>query len=59
MKVNLISSTQSFIEGIDSPEDLISYVARVSNPSNQLNKETSPRLLKYLINSLYYICIIF
>jgi thymidylate synthase (FAD) len=54
MKVNLISSTQSFIEGIDSPEDLISYVARVSNPSNQLNKETSPRLLKYLIKHKHW-----
>jgi thymidylate synthase (FAD) len=54
MQVDLISSTQSFIEGINSPEDLISYVARVSNPSNQLNTETAPRLLKYLIKHKHW-----
>jgi thymidylate synthase (FAD) len=30
-------------------EDLISYMARVSNPSNQTNTETSAKLIKYLI----------
>ncbi len=30
-------------------EDLISYMARVSNPSNQTNTQTSARLIKYLI----------
>jgi thymidylate synthase (FAD) len=54
MQVDLISSTQSFIEGIISPEDLISYVARVSNPSNQLNTETASRLLKYLIKHKHW-----
>lgn len=38
--------------GVDgkSPEDLIAYVARVSNPDNQDKKETYPKLIKYLIN---------
>jgi len=54
MQVDLISATQSFIEGINSPEDLISYIARVSNPSNQLNTETAPRLLKYLIKHKHW-----
>ena len=31
-------------------EELISYMARVSNPSNQTNTETSAKLIKYLIN---------
>jgi len=32
-----------------SPEDFISYVARVSNPDNQANTDTAPRLLAYLL----------
>ena len=31
-------------------EDLIAYMARVSNPANQHNTETSAKLIKYLIN---------
>lgn len=31
-------------------EELISYMARVSNPSNQSNTETSAKLIKYLID---------
>jgi thymidylate synthase (FAD) len=30
-------------------EQVVSYCARVSNPSNQHNTETAPRLLRYLI----------
>lgn len=30
------------------PDDIIAYTARVSNPSNQHNHETAPRLLRYL-----------
>lgn len=29
-------------------DELIAYVARVSNPSNQMNRETAPKLLRYL-----------
>lgn len=53
-KVKLISITQPKIEGISSAEELISYCARVSNPSNQLNTETAPKLLKYLINHKHF-----
>lgn len=35
-------------------EDLISYMARVSNPSNQSNTETSAKLIKYLINHQHW-----
>jgi len=52
MKVKLVSYSQpdeNFeAEGIDDVQDLIAYAARVSNPSNQLNTETSTRLLNYL-----------
>lgn len=52
--IKLISITQPNIEGLKTAEDLISYCARVSNPSNQLNTETAPRLLKYLITHKHW-----
>lgn len=54
MKVKLVSITKPEIEGIDSAEDLIAYCARVSNPSNQMNTETAPRLLSYLIKHKHW-----
>jgi thymidylate synthase (FAD) len=54
MKTKLISITKPCIEGIDTAEDLISYCARVSNPENQFNTETAPRLLKYLIQHKHW-----
>lgn len=35
-------------------EELISYMARVSNPSNQKNTETSAKLIKYLIDHQHW-----
>lgn len=52
--IKLISITQPNIEGLKTAEDLISYCARVSNPSNQLNIETAPKLLKYLITHKHW-----
>ena len=52
MKVKLASYTTPCIEelGEDSNVlDLIAYCARVSNPSNQLNTETSDKLINYLV----------
>ena len=53
MKVTLISTTKpdpSLQEqGIRTAEDLIVYCARVSNPDNQLNVSTGPKLLRYCI----------
>jgi len=50
MKVKLVSYSQPAgeIEGLENVQDLIAYAARVSNPSNQLNTETSTKLLNYL-----------
>ena len=49
MNVDLISITKPEIKGIKNPEDLVAFCARVSNPSNQMNIETAPKLLKFLI----------
>ena len=35
-------------------EEFICYTARVSNPSNQMNTETAPKLLKYLIRNRHW-----
>lgn len=41
-------------EGLENVQDLISFCARVSNPSNQLNTETAEKLIKYLINHQHW-----
>ena len=48
MKVTLISKTVSCIEDINTLGGLIAYTARVSNPTNQMNTQTAPKLLAYL-----------
>jgi thymidylate synthase (FAD) len=54
--VKLVSITQPVLEDLSgfSPEEVIVYIARVSNPSNQLNRETVPRLLSYLIKHKHW-----
>lgn len=58
MKVYLISSSEPTEElkalGIDDVQELIAYCARVSNPANQLNTETSEKLIRYLINNKHW-----
>jgi thymidylate synthase (FAD) len=54
MKVEFVSKTVPFIEGVESADELIAYCARVSNPGNQHNSDTAPRLLKYLINNKHW-----
>ena len=49
MDVKLIAVTKPLVEGINTADELISYCARVSNPANQLNVETAPRLLRYCV----------
>ena len=55
--VKLISYSQlphdSDLE-LATAQDLISYCARVSNPANQMNVETSERLIKYLITHKHW-----
>ena len=37
-----------------TPEEFIAYAARVSNPKNQLNTATAPKLLKFLLDNSHY-----
>tara|TARA_B100000989_G_scaffold285359_1_gene252990 strand:+ start:235 stop:906 length:672 start_codon:yes stop_codon:yes gene_type:complete len=61
MTVKLISYSKPSedLEQLDSEslfdcQDLIAFCARVSNPSNQMNKETSEKLIKYLIKHQHW-----
>ena len=54
-EVKLISySTAPEGTGLDNCQELIAYCARVSNPSNQMNSETSEKLIKYLIKHAHW-----
>lgn len=52
MKVKLISyskpSREMYDEGLTDAQELVAFCARVSNPSNQFNTETSEKLIRYL-----------
>jgi len=58
MKIQLVSysqPTQEFADlGVADAQELIAYCARVSNPANQLNTETSERLIKYLVRHQHW-----
>ena len=58
MKVKLISYSQPseevLEEGLEDAQDLVAFCARVSNPSNQMNTETSEKLIKYLIKHKHW-----
>lgn len=58
MKVNLISYSQPSEElqaqGIVDAQELVAYCARVSNPANQTNTETSEKLIRYLIKHAHW-----
>lgn len=45
--VKAVGITQPLVEGIETPQQLIAYTARVSNKKNQLNTDTHEKLLKY------------
>jgi thymidylate synthase (FAD) len=46
--------TATLVHATDDGEELIAYMARVSNPSNQHNPETAPKLLRYLIRHRHW-----
>lgn len=54
MKVKLSAVTQPLVKGVNTPEEFIVYFARVSSPNNQLNMDTAPRLIKYLIKNKHW-----
>ena len=54
MNVSLVSVTKPEVKAIKNAEDLVAFCARVSNPSNQMNLETAPKLLKFLIKHKHW-----
>ena len=58
MQVKLISYSQPTEEfctlGIDDAQELVAYCARVSNPANQFNSDTSERLINYLVQHQHW-----
>jgi thymidylate synthase (FAD) len=55
MQTQLVSVTKSLLtEKNLTPEELIIYIARVSNPANQLNSETADKLVSYLIKNKHW-----
>jgi len=59
VEVKLISYSQPSVDlqssmGEMNLQDLVSYTARVSNPSNQMNKETNEKLIHYLLNHAHW-----
>lgn len=53
-KVRVIGVTQPVVDFIPDSEGIISYSARVSNPSNQDSFETAGRLLKYCLKNKHF-----
>jgi len=49
--VQLISYSQPDSYFVENTTELVAFCARVSNPSNQMNKETSEKLIQYLIKN--------
>jgi|TARA_B000000557_G_C20783883_1_gene447757 thymidylate synthase (FAD) len=58
MKIRLVSYSKPTIEfekeGIKDLQELVAFCARVSNPSNQNNQETSKKLINYLIKNKHW-----
>jgi thymidylate synthase (FAD) len=58
MKVRMISyskpSREMYDEGLMDVQELVAFCARVSNPSNQFNTDTSEKLIKYLIKHQHW-----
>lgn len=58
MKVRLISYSKPargmYDEGLTDAQELVAFCARVSNPSNQFNTETSEKLIRYLIKHQHW-----
>ena len=52
--VQLISYSQPDVRFVEDIQELVAFCARVSNPSNQLNTETSEKLIRYLIKHQHW-----
>lgn len=52
--VRMVSFTTPCVDDLETPQQLIAYCARVSNPANQNSHETADRLIKYLIRNAHW-----
>jgi thymidylate synthase (FAD) len=53
-KVQLISYSQPDVYFVENTTELVAFCARVSNPANQINGNTSEKLIKYLIDHQHW-----
>ena len=54
MKIELISYSQPESYFAENMTELVTFCARVSNPSNQSNKDTSEKLIRYLVKNQHW-----
>jgi len=54
MKIELISYSQPESYFAENMTELVAFCARVSNPSNQSNKDTSEKLIRYLVKNQHW-----
>jgi len=54
LKAKLISVSKPVVDDLNNLKDLITYCARVSNPSNQMNTATTDKLIAYLLKYKHF-----
>jgi thymidylate synthase (FAD) len=54
MRIELISYSQPVVQTAENMTELVAFCARVSNPDNQSNKDTSEKLIQYLIKNQHW-----
>lgn len=54
MNVKIVAFTKPCVDGIQSIGEFVAYAARVSNPSNQMNNLTAPKLLQYCAKNKHW-----
>jgi thymidylate synthase (FAD) len=54
MKIELISYSQPDVHFVENMTELVAFCARVSNPNNQSNKDTSEKLIRYLVKNQHW-----
>ena len=54
MSVKIVAITKPLVDGIETAEEFVVYAARVSNPSNQMNKMTGSQLIKHCIKHKHW-----
>lgn len=54
LKAKVVAYTQAVDSSLTDANELIAYIARVSNPSNQHNNLSAPKLINYLQNHKHW-----